>query len=78
MCTFIGNYSVLDYFDILFILDLDSEFRNFKLWDQELFFKGLVYKFLRIISEGLCDINLKGTVYLHSFVLNLVLFFFCV
>ena len=34
------------------------------------------YKFSWIISEGLCDINLKGTVYLHSFVLNLVLFFF--
>ena len=33
-------------------------------------------KFSWIISEGLCDINLKGTVYLHSFVLNLVLFFF--
>ena len=33
------------------------------------------YKFLWIISEGFCDINLKGTVYLHSFVLNLVLFF---
>ena len=28
-----------------------------------------------IILEGLCDINLKGTVYLHSFVLNLVSFF---
>ena len=37
----------------------------------------MFYKFLWIISEGLCDINLKGTVYLHSFVLNLVLFFFC-
>ena len=28
-----------------------------------------------VISEGLCDINLKGTVYLHYFVLNLVSFF---
>ena len=27
---------------------------------------GLLYKFLWIISEGLCDIILKGTVYLHS------------
>ena len=25
---------ILDYFNILFILDLNSEFRNFKLWDQ--------------------------------------------
>ena len=37
--------------------------------------KDLFYKFLWIISEGLCDINLKGTVYIHSFVLNLVFFF---
>ena len=28
--TFIGNYSILDYFHILFILDLNSEFRNLK------------------------------------------------
>ena len=35
----------------------------------------MFYKFSWIIFEGLCDINLKGTVYLHSFVLNLVLFF---
>ena len=35
-----------------------------------------LYKFLWIIFEGLCDINLKGTVYLHYFVLNLVSFFF--
>ena len=40
--TFIGNYSILDYFNILFILDLNSEFRNFKLWDQKLLFKGFV------------------------------------
>ena len=40
--TFIGNYSVLDYINILFILDLNSEFRNFKLWDQKLLFKGFV------------------------------------
>ena len=33
------------------------------------------HKFLWIISEGLCGINLKGTVYLYSFVSNLVLFF---
>ena len=40
LCTFTGNYSILDYFNILFILDLNSEFRNFKLWDQKLLFKG--------------------------------------
>ena len=32
-------------------------------------------KFLWINFEGLCDINLKGTVHLHSFVLNLILLF---
>ena len=40
--TFIGNYSILDYLYILFILDLNSEFRNFKLWDQKVLFKGFV------------------------------------
>ena len=33
----------------------------------------MFYKFLWIISEGLCDINLKGTVYLHSFVLIIII-----
>ena len=42
LCTFTGNYSILDYFTILFILDLNSEFRNIKLWDQKLIFKGFV------------------------------------
>ena len=58
---------------VLFILDLNSEFRNFKLWDQKLLL-DLFNKFLWIISDGLCDINLKGTVYLHSFVLNSLIF----
>ena len=40
--TFIENYSMLDYFNILFILDLKSEFRDFKLWDQNLLFNGFV------------------------------------
>ena len=72
--TFIGNYSILDYFNILFTLDLNSEFRNFNCGIKNCYSKNLYYKCLWIISEGLCDINLKGTVYLHSFVLNLVLF----
>ena len=37
--TFIGNHSILDYFNILFILELNSEFRDFKFWDQKLLFK---------------------------------------
>ena len=36
----------------------------------------LFHKFLWIIAEGICDINLKGTDYLHSFVLTPVLFIF--
>ena len=40
--TFTANYSILDYFNILFILDLNSELRNFKLYDQKLLFKGFV------------------------------------
>ena len=40
--TFTGNYSILNYLTILFILDLNSEFRNFKLWDQKLILKGFV------------------------------------
>ena len=42
LCTFTGNYSGLDNFNILLILDLNSEFRNFKLWDKKLLFKGFV------------------------------------
>ena len=44
--TFIGNYSILDYFNISFILELNSEFRDFKLWDQKLLFKGFVLNIL--------------------------------
>ena len=40
--AFTRNYSIPDYFNILFILDLNSEFMNFKLWDQKLLFKGFV------------------------------------
>ena len=40
-------HSILDYFNILFILELNSEFRDFKI--------GYVLKFLWNISERLCD-----------------------
>ena len=32
--------------------------------------------FINSCGLFLCDINLKGTVYLYSFVLNLIVFFF--
>ena len=43
---FHGNYSTLDYFHMLFILELNSEFRDVKLWDQKLLFKGFVLNIL--------------------------------
>ena len=44
---------MLDYFNILFILDLNSEFRNLKLWDQKLLFKG----FVSLIQEGQLSVS---------------------
>ena len=41
--TFTGNYSILDYFNVSFILEFNSEFRDFKLWDQKLQFKGFIF-----------------------------------
>ena len=41
-------YYILDYFGILFILDIDSVLREFILWDQRLL-KDCSFK----ISEGL-------------------------
>ena len=37
------NVFILDYFNILFILELNSEI---KLWDQKLLFKGFVLNIL--------------------------------
>ena len=42
-------YYILDYFGILFILDLHSVLREFILWDQRLYIKG----FFSENSEGL-------------------------
>ena len=39
-------HSLLDYLNVSLILELNSEFRDFKLWDQKLQFKGLVSKIL--------------------------------
>ena len=36
-------YYILDYFGILFILDLNSVLREFILWDQRLF-KGFILR----------------------------------
>ena len=39
-------HSLLDYLNVSLILELNSEFRDFKSWDQKLQFKGLVSKIL--------------------------------
>ena len=35
LCTFSGNYSILDYFNILFILDLNSKFKDFQIFESD-------------------------------------------
>ena len=35
MSIFVHFHSLLDYFNVLLILELNSEFRDFKLWDQK-------------------------------------------
>ena len=39
-------HSLLDYLNVSLILELNSEFRDFKLWDQKLQLKGLVSEIL--------------------------------
>ena len=39
-------HSLLDYLNVSLILELNSEFRYLKLWDQKLQFKGLVSEIL--------------------------------
>ena len=79
MSIFVHFHSLLDYFNVSLILELNSEFRNFKLWDQKLQFKGFVSEILLEyfwnISEGFCDIILKGTVYFYFSILHIFLFF---
>ena len=60
-------YYILDYFGILFILDINSVLREFILWDQ-------------ILSKGFVLRNILrdyGTVRLHFLCLELCLNFFC-
>ena len=72
---FVHFHSVLDYFNVSLILELNSEFRDFNLWDQKLNSKDLFQKFFWNISEGFCDVILKGTVYFYFSVLHIFLFF---
>ena len=46
MSIFVHFHSLLDYFNVSLILELNSEFRDFKLWDQKLQFKGFVSEIL--------------------------------
>ena len=47
MSIFVHFHSLLDYFNVSLILELNSEFRDFKLWDQKLQFNGFVSEILQ-------------------------------
>ena len=47
MSIFVHFHSLFDYFNVSLILELNSEFRDFKLWDQKLQFKGFVSEILQ-------------------------------
>ena len=47
MSIFVHFHSLLDYFNVSLILELNSEFRDFKLWDQKLQLKGFVSEILQ-------------------------------
>ena len=47
MSIFVHFHFLLDYFNVSLILELNSEFRDFKLWDQKLQFKGFVSEILQ-------------------------------
>ena len=65
--TFIGNYSILGYLNILFILELNSEFRDFKLWDQKLLFTCHVF-LLENLYPTFPTIT-SGVLYFHVFLM---------
>ena len=54
-------YYILDYFGILFILDIDSVLREFILWDQRLF-------------EGLFCVKFYGTKVLLNNIFSVLIF----
>ena len=47
MSIFLHFHSLLDYFNVSLILELNSEFRDLKLWDQKLQFNGFVSEILQ-------------------------------
>ena len=47
MSIFVHFHSLLDYFNVSLILELNSEFRDFKLWDQKLQINGFVSEILQ-------------------------------
>ena len=47
MSIFVHFHSLLDYFNVSLILELNSEFRDFKLWDQKLQFNVFVSEILQ-------------------------------
>ena len=57
MSIFVHFHSLLDYFNVSLILELNSDFRDFKLWDQKQQFKGFVSEILLEYFAGFCDIS---------------------
>ena len=53
MSIFVHFHSIQDYFIVSLILELNSEFRDFKLWDQKLQFKGFVSEILLEYFSGI-------------------------
>ena len=47
MSIFVHFHFLLDYFNVSLILEINSEFKDFKLWDQKLQFKGFVSAILQ-------------------------------
>ena len=53
MSIFVHFHSLLNYFNVSLILELNPEFRDFKLWDQKLQFKGFVSEILLEYFAGI-------------------------
>ena len=68
-------HSLLDYLNVSLILKLNSEFRDLNCGIRNCNSKDLFQKYFWNISEGFCDIILKGTVYFYLSVLHSFLFF---
>ena len=82
MSIFVHFHFLLDYFNVSLILELNSEFRDFKLWDQKLQFKGFVSEILQelflwdfvTLSNDFFFLPGSSNSYTHNFSLGLTNF----